>query len=192
MMSRPAHCLLDGVAVGLSLERMPSVPLSRTANGFPAGNGHGPAMLTGAETTSRPTPSGVRVLIVHSDASCREEVARLLRRSDIEVVDVVPDGEAAIRAAKQESPDLVLLGADVDRAMSAGETTRRMSHEVPGSRVLLFGNGEADEELDETLVAGAAGYVRVDGRTERLGVTVRIALALIAFREVAQYERNGR
>jgi hypothetical protein len=33
--------------------------------------------------------------------------------------------------------------------------------------------------------------VRIDGRNERLGVTVRIALALIAFREVAQYERGG-
>jgi DNA-binding NarL/FixJ family response regulator len=147
-------------------------------------------MLQGAETPRRERP-GVRVLIVHSDPSCREEVAGLLRRSDIEVVDVVPDGEAAIRAAKQESPDLVLLGAGVDCAMSAGETTRRMSHEVPGSRVLLFGDGEAEEELDGSLVAGAAGYVRVDGRTERLGVTVRIALALIAFREVAQYEGNG-
>ena len=135
--------------------------------------------------------STVRVLIVHSDASCREEVARLLRRSDIEVVDVVPDGDAAIEAAKQERPDLVLMGAGADRELSAGEATLRMSREVPGSRVLLFGDADAEPELDDTLVAGAAGYVRIDGRNEQLGVTVRIALALIAFREVAHYERGG-
>jgi DNA-binding NarL/FixJ family response regulator len=62
---------------------------------------------------------------------------------------------------------------------------------VPGTRVLLFGDADTEAELDGTLVAGAAGYVRVDARNERLGVTVRIALALIAFREVAYYERGG-
>ena len=141
--------------------------------------------------TPRHAASAVRVLIVHSDASCREEVARLLRRSDIEVVDVVPDGDAAIRAARQESPDLVLIGAGADREPSTGETTLRMSREVPGTRVLLFGDADSEAELDGTLVAGAAGYVRVDGRNQQLGVTVRIALALIAFREVAHYERGG-
>ena len=146
-------------------------------------------MLKAVQTPQR-AASAVRVLIVHSDASCREEVAQLLRRSDIEVVDVVPDGDAAIEAAKQESPDLVLMGAGADRER-AGEATLRMSREVPGSRVLLFGDADAEPELDGTLVAGAAGYVRIDGRNERLGVTVRIALALIAFREVAQYERGG-
>jgi DNA-binding NarL/FixJ family response regulator len=146
-------------------------------------------MLKAVQTPQR-AASTVRVLIVHSDASCREEVAQLLRRSDIEVVDVVPDGDAAIEAAKQESPDLVLMGAGADREL-AGEATLRMSREVPGSRVLLFGDADDEPELDGTLVAGAAGYVCIDGRNERLGVTVRIALALIAFREVAQYERGG-
>jgi DNA-binding NarL/FixJ family response regulator len=167
------------------------VPLSPTSRGLLSGNGHGGAALMEAEPAPRPTSNGVRVLIVHSDASCREEVARLLRSSDIEVVDVVPDGDAAIRAAKAERPDLVLVGAGADRAEPAGEATLRLSREVPGSRVLLFGDGDAEQELDGSLLAGAAGYVRIDGRNERLGVTVRIALALIAFREVAQYERGA-
>ncbi len=150
-------------------------------------------MLTPTESPARRTATGgVGVLIVHADASCREEVARLLRRSDIEVVDVVPHGEAAIRTAKRVRPDLVLIGADGDRPMSAEETTRRMTHEVPGSRVLLFGDASAEQELADTIAAGAAGYVRVDGRADRLDATVRIAIALIAFREVARYEREAR
>lgn len=167
------------------------MPLSPTSNQLISGNGHGGSALMEPEPATRPTANGVRVLIVHSDASCREEVARLLRSSDIEVVDVVPDGDAAIRAAKAESPDLVLMGAGADRAVPAGEATLRLSREVPGSRVLLFGDGGAEQELDGSLLAGAAGYVRIDGRNERLRLTVRIALALIAFREVANYERGA-
>jgi DNA-binding NarL/FixJ family response regulator len=151
-------------------------------------------MLSGNGTSPqlRANGKGVRVLIVHADASCREEVAGLLRRSDIEVVDVVPDCEAAIGAAKEASPDLVLIGAGGQRPPSACETTRRLAYEVPGSRVLIFGDADAEQELAGTLVAGAAGFVRVDGRAERLDVTVRIAIALIAYREVVEYEgREG-
>jgi DNA-binding NarL/FixJ family response regulator len=131
---------------------------------------------------------GVRVLIVHSERSCREEVARLLEGSDIEVVDVVPDGDAAIGAAKSASPDLVLMGIGGSGSCCASETVRRLAHAAPASRVLFFGEGEAEDELAGTLVAGAAGYVRIDGRADRLDVTVRIAIALIAYREVEQLE----
>jgi DNA-binding NarL/FixJ family response regulator len=142
---------------------------------------------TSTPSRNRETAGGVRVLIVHADASCREEVGRLLER-DIEVVDVVPDGEAAIRAAKESSPDLVLIGVGVNRPFSASWTTRRLAAELPGTRVLIFGDSDAEQELAGSIGAGAAGYVRVDGRAERLDVTVRIAIALIAYREVAQYE----
>jgi DNA-binding NarL/FixJ family response regulator len=143
---------------------------------------------TGKTARARGTAGGVRVLIVHADASCREGVARLLERSDIEVVDVVPDSEAAIASAKALNPDLVLLGVGVNRPFSAGWATRRLAAEVPGARVLIFGDSDAEQELAGSIVAGAAGYVRVDGRAERLDITVRIAIALIAYREVARYE----
>jgi DNA-binding NarL/FixJ family response regulator len=144
-------------------------------------------MLSGVERPRRRATDRARVLIVHADASCRERVAALLRRSDMEVVDVVRDGEAAIRAARLARPDLVLMGA----GGSTWEATRRMSREAPGTRVLLFGDLGSEEELDGTMSAGAAGYVRVDTRTSQLDVTVRIALALIAFREVEDYERGA-
>jgi DNA-binding NarL/FixJ family response regulator len=143
---------------------------------------------TGTPSHVRATAGRVRVLLVHADASCREEVGRLLERSDIEVVEVVPDCDAAIRAVKESRPDLVLIGVGVNQPFSASWTTRRLAAEVPGTRVLIFGDSEAEQELAGSIGAGAAGYVRVDGRAERLDVTVRIAIALIAYREVARYE----
>jgi DNA-binding NarL/FixJ family response regulator len=148
-------------------------------------------MLSGGDTERRRAPSRARVLIVHPDSSCRERVGRLLRRSDMDVVDVVPLGEAAIRAVRSQRPDLVLLGAGSGPGMSTWEATRRLARAAPASRVLVFGDGGSEEELDGTISAGAAGYVRIDGRSARLDVTVRIALALIAFREVSHYERDA-
>jgi AmiR/NasT family two-component response regulator len=191
MMGRPAHCLRHGPALGFVLEGRRSVPLSRMPNHALTHNGDRPAMLSGGETQPRRAPSRARVLIVHSDASCRDRVAQLLRRSDMEVIDVVPLGAAAIRAARRHRPDLVLLGAGDGQGMSTREATQLMAHEAPCSSVLVFGDGGSEEELDGTISAGAAGYVRLDARTTRIDVTVRIALALIAFREVAEYERGA-
>lgn len=122
---------------------------------------------------------GVRVLIAHADESCRELVSKLLIRSGIGVVASVPDGEAAVRAARREAPALVLIGVDLD-GLSVAETTRRLARAAPASRVLVFGTADSESELGETLGAGAAGYVRVDAQAERLDVTVRIAIALLA------------
>ena len=149
-------------------------------------------MLRGSEAPRRRIfARRLRVLIVHADPSSREQFARLLRRSDIEVIDVVPDGEAAICAVQATGPDLVLVGAGGDHLISADELTRRLSWEAPGTRVLLFGDEDAEEELAGAMVGGAAGYVRIDGHADRLDVTLRIALALIAYREVEQFERGA-
>lgn len=130
----------------------------------------GPATTTMSE--------GVRVVIAHADAPCRELVAGLLRDSGIGVVDAVADGEAAIAAARHAGPALVLVGVHL-AGLSVAETTRRLTRAAPASRVLVFGTAESESELGETLGAGAAGYVRIDEHAERLDVTVRIAIALL-------------
>jgi DNA-binding NarL/FixJ family response regulator len=145
-------------------------------------------MLVAGISPRSPRAGRVRVLIVHADATCGAQVAKLLRASEIDVVDVVPDSAAAVRVAQELDPDLVLLAADGEPAMPPGEATRRLAAAAPLSRVLLFGGEEAEEELEGTLHAGAAGYVRVDGRAGRLDVTVRIAIALIAYREAERFE----
>jgi DNA-binding NarL/FixJ family response regulator len=124
-------------------------------------------------------PAVVRVLVAHRDAACRALVSRLLRRSGIGVVASVPDGEAAVAAARRGAPALVLVGADLE-GPSVVETTRRLARVAPASRVLVFGTAGSEQALGDTLGAGAAGYVRIDAQAERLDVTVRIAIALLA------------
>jgi DNA-binding NarL/FixJ family response regulator len=124
------------------------------------------------------THDGVQVVVAHADASCRELVSRLLHRSGIGVVASVPDGEAAVRAARRSAPALVLIGVNL-QGLTVAETTRRLTRASPASRVLVFGTADSESELGETLGAGAAGYVRIDAQAARLDVTVRIAIALI-------------
>ena len=103
----------------------------------------------------------------------------------------MPDGEAAISAAKELDPDLVLLGAGGEPADVAADATRRLAAEAPRQpRAACSATRTPSMSSTGRSTAGAAGYVRVDGRAERVDVTVRIALALIAYREVAQYERE--
>jgi len=190
MMSRPAHCPGVLAAVGLSLEGTIFVALSQTPNPLLTENRNRQRMLRRSEAP-RHRKAATRVLIVGADAACRAKVARMLGRSDIDVMDAAPDGEEAIRAVKAAGPDLVLVGAGADRPIAADELARRLSWEVPGTRVLVFGDAAAEEELAGAMVGGAAGYVRIDGRADRLDVTLRIALALIAYREVARFERGA-
>jgi two-component system invasion response regulator UvrY len=146
---------------------------------MPTIDGHSsvPTLLAPAPSAAR--RDAVRVLIAHADESCRELISRLLRRSGIGVVASVADGEAAISVARRAAPALVLVGVDLN-GPSVAETTRRLRRAAPASRVLVFGTADSESELGETFGAGAAGYVRIDAHAERLEVTVRIAIALLA------------
>jgi DNA-binding NarL/FixJ family response regulator len=147
-------------------------------------DGHSRVTTLVAPERTAGTSAAVRVLVAHRDASCRRMVSALLEQSGIGVVASVPDGEAAVRAAQLSAPALVLVGADLD-GPSVSLTTRRLARAAPASRVLVFGTAGAEDELGDTLAAGAAGYVRIDARAERLDVTVRIAIALLTCRSRA-------
>jgi DNA-binding NarL/FixJ family response regulator len=149
-----------------------------TADGHP----RVPTLVAAERTAGR--SAALRVLVAHPDPECRELVSRLLKQSGIRVVASVADGEAAVRAARGAAPALVLVGADLE-GPSVAQTTRRLARVAPASRVLVFGTAGSEDELGDTLAAGAAGYVRIDAQAERLDVTVRIAIALLTCRSGA-------
>jgi DNA-binding NtrC family response regulator len=165
-MSRPAHCA-GPVFGSWLLEEMGTA------------DGHSSVPSLFALERDDGGHDGAGVLIAHADASCRGVISRLLHRSGIAVVASVPDGEAAVRAARRTAPALALVGVDL-AGLSVAETTRRLTRVAPASRVLVFGTAGSEYELGGAFGAGAAGYVRVDAGAERLDVTVRIAIALLA------------
>ena len=123
----------------------------------------------------------LRVIVAHADAGRRESVARLLRDNDIDVVDAVAGGDAAVQAVLELEPDLVLVG--VEAGGHAGfDSARRLTETPSGSPVVMFGSADAERELGDRFPTGAAGYLRTDVLAERLDPTLRIAIALFTRR----------
>ncbi len=113
----------------------------------------------------------VRVLLVEDSDVYRDSLVFILgTRSDIEVVAAAPDGAAAIRAAGEHAPDVVVLDfrlPDIDGATVA----RELGDEVA---VVFLSASAGREEYDAASSAGAA-LVRKDEGIDALVRAVRTA-----------------
>src|SRR3954454_5680328 len=68
------------------------------------------------------------------------------------------DGQQALALALKEKPDIAVL--DVSLPLLNGVAlTRRLHHDCPSIRVLLFTMHDDDETVSTGLAAGARGYV---------------------------------
>jgi DNA-binding NarL/FixJ family response regulator len=119
-------------------------------------------------------PEPVRVVIADDHPFYREGMARLLRRSGIDVVAEVPNAEAAIRAVKELSPDVVVMDLNMP-GMSGLEATEHLARRSPDSRVLILSVSAQEPDLIDTLLAGARGYVLKDGPVEEVISGIRAA-----------------
>jgi DNA-binding NarL/FixJ family response regulator len=100
-----------------------------------------------------------RLLLVDDHALFRDGMAGLFAyEDDFEVVGEAEDGEAALAAARELMPDLVLM--DIDMPGCDGlEATRRLKREMPYVKVVVLTVHDDDEKLFEAIKAGAQGYL---------------------------------
>jgi DNA-binding NarL/FixJ family response regulator len=126
-------------------------------------------------TEARPVES-VRVLIADDHPHYREGLARLLRKSGIDVVGEAPNAEAAIRAAEETAPDVVIMDLNMP-GLSAVEATRRLIERAPGSRVLVLSVSARDEDVTEAMRGGAAGYLLKEAPVDEVVAGIRAAAA---------------
>jgi DNA-binding NarL/FixJ family response regulator len=112
----------------------------------------------------------VRVLLVEDSDVYRDSLVFLLDlRSGIDVVAAVPDGAAALRAAREHDPDVVVLDyrlPDIDGAAVAAEL------DVP---VVFLSASAGREEYDAASSTGAA-LVRKDEGIDALVQALRAAV----------------
>lgn len=100
-----------------------------------------------------------RVLIVDDHAVLRAGLRTLLEDDEgFEVVGEAEDGEAALRLAEQQRPDLIVLDLSLP-GMGGVEVTRRIRESLRSTRVLVLTAHEDEVLLREALRAGASGYV---------------------------------
>jgi CheY-like chemotaxis protein len=100
-----------------------------------------------------------RVLLVEDDRFLRRAAESTLRRAGYAVV-TAADGEEALRLARSERPEAILLdllmpklnGIEVLRGLKADAATRH----IP---VLVLSNSSREQDVETVKTLGAAGYL---------------------------------
>jgi DNA-binding NarL/FixJ family response regulator len=118
----------------------------------------------------------LRVVVADDHPFYREGLARLLRQSGVDVVAEVPNGEAAVRAARENAPDVVVMDLNMP-GLSGSEATRRLADESPDTRVLVLSVSAQEEDVTDAVLAGASGYVLKDGPVEEVIAGIEAAAA---------------
>lgn len=118
----------------------------------------------------------IRVLLADDEPLVRTGIAMILgAEDDIEVVDAVGDGRAAVLRARQTAPDVVVMDVRMP-VMDGVEATRRIldEHEAgaPQPGVLVLSTFHVDEAVHGALRAGASGFVLKDAAPDELVAAV--------------------
>jgi DNA-binding NarL/FixJ family response regulator len=115
----------------------------------------------------------LRLLVVDDQALMRAGFRMILEaQPDLRVVAEAADGVEAVEAAREHSPDVILMDIRMPR-MDGVEATRRLV----GHRVLILTTFNLDEYVVEALRAGASGFLLKDAPPEELVRAVRVVAA---------------
>jgi DNA-binding NarL/FixJ family response regulator len=101
----------------------------------------------------------IRVLVVDDHAVVRAGLRLLLdAEEDIEVVAEAGDGEEAVRAARLERPDVVLLDVVMPNVTGI-EAAPQVLRAAPEAKLLFLSMQDDPSYVREAFAAGASGYV---------------------------------
>jgi DNA-binding NarL/FixJ family response regulator len=137
-------CLQDGVM--------------RVEQGIPEGDGRG---------GDTPSTDSLRVVVADDHPFYRRGLVQILESSGIRVVAQVASGQAAIDAAVETVPDVVVMDLNMP-GLSGSDATRRLKDRAPASRVLVLTVSAEEADVVEAVLAGASGYVLKDGPIEEI------------------------
>lgn len=103
----------------------------------------------------------IRVVVADDHPVYREGLVTMLGDRGIEVVADVGSGEAAIAAAAEHRPDVVLMDLQMP-GLGGVEATRRLLAADPSAAVLVVTMDSDDASVFAALKAGARGYLVKD------------------------------
>ncbi|HEY8108093.1 MAG TPA: response regulator transcription factor [Gaiellaceae bacterium] len=120
----------------------------------------------------------VRIVLVEDNEVFRDALELLLgMRTDVEIVASVGDGAAAVLAAKEHRPDVMLMDYRMP-AMDGIQATAQVMEEVPGVAVVAL-TASADAAEREALVeAGAVACLMKDQELEEIVAAILQAAAV--------------
>ncbi len=115
----------------------------------------------------------ISLLVVDDHAMVRMGLkAMLALEPDFEVIAEAEDAEDAVLRHREHRPDIVLL----DLRMPGGNgvvVVRRILKEFPSARIIMLTSFDLEEEVFQSLDAGAKGYVLKSVERAELNSTIR-------------------
>jgi DNA-binding NarL/FixJ family response regulator len=103
-------------------------------------------------------PAPIRVAVVDDHPLFREGVAHTIQRSGtLRVVGEGATADDAIRIAKAQVPDIILL--DVSMPGGGLEAARVISKACPAVKVIMLTVSENEEHVHQAMAAGVRGYI---------------------------------
>jgi two-component system NarL family response regulator len=118
----------------------------------------------------------IRVMICDDHALFRRGLVMVLEAEEgIEVVGESDDGEAAVVAAEELVPDVVLMDVRMPK-VSGIEATRAIAASVPSTKILMLTVSDEEEDLYEAVKAGANGYLLKEISIEEVAGAIRAVI----------------
>jgi DNA-binding NarL/FixJ family response regulator len=120
----------------------------------------------------------IRVLVADDQALVRAGFAMILEsQADIEVTGEAADGAAAVRLAREQRPDVILMDIRMPGLDGIAATRELAGPGEDRPRIIILTTYELDEYLFEALQAGASGFLLKDVVPEELIRGVRVVAA---------------
>jgi DNA-binding NarL/FixJ family response regulator len=117
----------------------------------------------------------VRIVLVEDNEVFRDALELLLgMRTDVEIVASVGDGAAAVAAAKEYRPDVMLMDYRMP-AMDGIQATAQVMEEVPGVAVVALTASAVAAEREALVEAGAVACLMKDQELEEIVAAIQQA-----------------
>jgi DNA-binding NarL/FixJ family response regulator len=122
----------------------------------------------------RRNPDGrIKILLVDDHELFRVGMRQILEREpDFDIVAEAEDSRTAFDAARDHTPDIVLLDLSLP-APGGIETTQRIKREVPATGIVALAVSEDEDQLFEAIKAGAAAFILKDISPDDLVTIIR-------------------
>jgi DNA-binding NarL/FixJ family response regulator len=120
----------------------------------------------------------VRIVLVEDNEVFRDALELLLgMRDDVEIVASVGDGAAAVSAAKEHRPDVVLMDYRLP-ALDGIQATGQVVEAVPGVAVVALTASADDAEREALVEAGAVACLMKDQELDEIVAAILQAAAV--------------
>lgn len=133
-------------------------------------------MSTGMQNASQLAPGAaeIRAVLVDDHALFRTGLHALLQQRGVDVVGEASDGTSAVELVRETAPDVVLMDISMP-GVSGIEATMRIRAVAPTAQVIMLTVSADEREVEESICAGACGYLLKDAPVEQILAAIRAA-----------------